>query len=130
STKAPVLPYGSLLTKEQPVDVLILCGGSRSDLPEQTPELAARYNVVDSYDTHARIPEHYGAVGRAVSSTTAIISCGWDPGLFSTTRVDAGAVLPQGQTSTVGGTGRSQGHSDAVRGVPGVAGGVQYTIPS
>src|SRR5699024_8944402 len=112
------------------LDVLILCGGSRTDLPEQTPELAARFTVVDSFDTHARIPEHYEAVGAKISATTAIISTGWDPGLFSINRVYAEAVLPTGQTSTFWGKGLSQGHSDAVRRVPGVAAGVQYTIPA
>ncbi len=131
SSGAPVYEYGLLLAEEPfDVDVLILCGGSRTDLPEQTPELARRYSVVDSFDTHAKIPEHHERVGAAVSQTTAIISCGWDPGLFSINRVYAEAVLPEGETSTFWGKGLSQGHSDAVRRVPGVAGGVQYTIPS
>lgn len=131
ASRAPVRPYDDLLADEAlDLDVLILCGGSRSDLPEQTPELAASYNVVDSFDTHARIPQHYEAVGAQVSATTAIISAGWDPGLFSINRVYAEAVLPSGETSTFWGKGLSQGHSDAVRRVPGVAGGVQYTIPS
>jgi len=135
ATQAPVRPYedllaGELAATERELDVLILCGGSRTDLPEQTPELAARFTVVDSFDTHARIPDHYEAVGAQISSTTAIISTGWDPGLFSINRVYAEAVLPTGQTSTFWGKGLSQGHSDAVRRVPGVAGGVQYTIPA
>src|SRR5690625_3654454 len=131
ATGAPVHRDDALLGPEPAdVDVLVLCGGSRSDLTAQTPELAARYSVVDSYDTHAKIPEHYAAVEAACGSTTAIISCGWDPGLFSLNRVYAEAVLPQGTTSTFWGKGLSQGHSDAVRRVPGVAGGVQYTIPS
>ena len=135
ATPAPVRPYEDLLADdlaaaEQDLDVLILCGGSRTDLPEQTPELAARFTVVDSFDTHARIPEHYEAVGAKISATTAIISTGWDPGLFSINRVYAEAVLPTGQTSTFWGKGLSQGHSDAVRRVPGVAAGVQYTIPA
>lgn len=130
-TRAPVFPYSDLLQDEAaPVDVLLLCGGSRTDLPEQSPQLAARYTLVDSYDTHARIPDHYEAVGAKISSTAAIISCGWDPGLFSINRVIGEAVLPNGQTSTFWGKGLSQGHSDAVRRVEGVAGGVQYTIPS
>lgn len=133
ATNAPAHRYEELLDPDGPgneLDVLILCGGSRSDLPEQTPELAARYNVVDSFDTHARIPEHFDAVSARVGSTTAIISTGWDPGLFSINRVYAEAVLPRGETSTFWGKGLSQGHSDAVRRVPGVAAGVQYTVPS
>lgn len=126
-----VHPYAELLKSDRvDVDVLILCGGSRSDLGEQTPELATRYSVIDSFDTHAKIPDHFAAVEAAAAATTAIISCGWDPGLFSINRVYAEAVLPQGNTSTFWGKGLSQGHSDAVRRVPGVAGGVQYTIPS
>ena len=114
------------------IDVLILCGGSKTDLPEQTPELAARFTVVDSFDTHARIPEHYAAVDSAASAagTTAIIGAGWDPGLFSLNRVFAEAVLPQGETFTFWGKGLSQGHSDALRRLPGVAAAVQYTLPS
>ncbi|PKI93097.1 diaminopimelate dehydrogenase [Actinomycetales bacterium SN12] len=114
------------------VDVLILCGGSKSDLPEQTPALASRFSVVDSFDTHARIPEHFAAVDTAAraAGTTAVISTGWDPGLFSLQRLYGEAILPQGETYTFWGRGLSQGHSDAVRRVPGVAGGVQYTIPS
>lgn len=126
-----VFAYDDLLGDASPeLDVLILCGGSRSDLPVQTPELAARYNVIDSFDTHARIPEHFEAVSRTAATTTAIISCGWDPGLFSINRIYAEAVLLDGVTSTFWGKGLSQGHSDAVRRVPGVADGVQYTIPS
>ncbi|MFJ4045400.1 diaminopimelate dehydrogenase [Microbacterium sp. NPDC089987] len=114
------------------VDVLILCGGSKSDLPEQTPALASRFSVVDSFDTHARIPEHFAAVDTAAhaAGTTAVISTGWDPGLFSLQRLYGEAILPQGETYTFWGRGLSQGHSDAIRRVPGVAGGVQYTIPS
>lgn len=114
------------------IDVLILCGGSKSDLPEQTPALASGFSVVDSFDTHARIPEHFAAVDAAAraSSTTAIISTGWDPGLFSLQRLYGESILPQGETYTFWGRGLSQGHSDAIRRVAGVAGGVQYTIPS
>jgi len=129
-SSAKVRPYSDLLESQVEADVLILCGGSRSDLPHQSPELAQYYNIIDSYDTHAKIPEHYEAVGNAAQSTTAIISCGWDPGLFSINRVYAEAVLPDGFTSTFWGEGLSQGHSDAVRRVPGVADGVQYTVPS
>ena len=114
------------------IDVLILCGSSKDDLPRQTPELARRFCVVDSFDTHARIPEHFGAVDSAAREgrTTALISAGWDPGLFSIQRVMAEALVPGGDTYTFWGRGLSQGHSDAVRQVPGVAGGVQYTLPS
>lgn len=126
-----VYPYTDLLSDPGvDLDVLILCGGSRSDLPEQTPELAARYNVVDSFDTHAKIPEHFAAVENKRAPTSSIISCGWDPGLFSVNRVYAEAVLPTGDTSTFWGKGLSQGHSDAVRRVAGVQDAVQYTIPS
>ncbi len=113
------------------VDVLILCGGSKDDLPAQTPALAARFNVVDSFDTHARIPEHFAAVDAAAQAgkTTALISAGWDPGMFSINRIMSEALLPDGATYTFWGKGLSQGHSDAIRRVPGVAGGVQYTIP-
>lgn len=114
------------------IDVLVLCGGSRNDLPKQSPTLAARYSIVDSYDNHAHIPEHFEAVDAAAraAGTTAIISTGWDPGLFSLNRVFGEAILPQGSTYTFWGRGLSQGHSDALRRVPGVAGGVQYTLPS
>lgn len=114
------------------IDVLILCGGSRSDLPEQSPALAAKYSIVDSYDNHARIPDHFAAVDAAAraAGTTAVISTGWDPGLFSLNRMFGEAILPQGNTYTFWGRGLSQGHSDALRRVPGVAGGVQYTLPS
>lgn len=114
------------------IDVLILCGGSKSDLPEQTPALAAKFTVVDSFDTHAKIPGHFDAVDAAAqgAGTVAVISTGWDPGLFSLNRLFGEAILPQGSTYTFWGRGLSQGHSDALRRVPGVAGAVQYTIPS
>lgn len=114
------------------IDVLILCGGSKDDLPAQSPELAARFSIVDSFDTHARIPEHFAAVDAAArpAGTTALISAGWDPGMFSLNRVIGEALLPDGDTYTFWGRGLSQGHSDAIRRVPGVAAGVQYTLPS
>ncbi|MGO2745694.1 diaminopimelate dehydrogenase [Microbacterium sp.] len=114
------------------VDVLILCGGSKNDLPVQAPELAARFTIVDSFDTHARIPEHFAAVDAAsrAAGTTALISAGWDPGMFSLNRVFGESLLPDGDTYTFWGRGLSQGHSDAIRRVDGVAGGVQYTVPS
>ena len=127
-----VLPYDALADHADDIDVLILCGGSKSDLPVQSPELAARFSLVDSFDTHARIPEHFAAVDAAASAagTTALISAGWDPGMFSLNRVFGEALLPDGETYTFWGRGLSQGHSDAVRRVPGVAAGVQYTLPS
>ena len=128
----PVLPMSALDSPRDDIDVLILCGGSKDDLPQQTPALSARFNTVDSFDTHARIPEHFAAVDAAAqeAGTTAIISCGWDPGMFSINRALGEALLPDGETYTFWGRGLSQGHSDAIRRVPGVAAGVQYTIPS
>ena len=127
-----VRPMDELESMAGEIDVLVLCGGSKSDLPAQTPQLAARFTVVDSFDTHARIPEHYAAVDAAAraAGTTALISTGWDPGLFSLNRLFGEAILASGDTYTFWGRGLSQGHSDAVRRVDGVAGGVQYTIPS
>ncbi len=114
------------------IDVLVLCGGSRDDLPVQAPALASRFCVVDSFDTHARIPEHFAAVDAAArgGGTTAVIAVGWDPGLFSLGRLYGEAFLPAGATHTFWGPGLSQGHSDAIRRVPGVKMGVQYTLPA
>src|SRR5690554_5340144 len=114
------------------VDVLILCGGSKEDLPVQGPEYAAMFNTVDSFDTHARIPEYFESVDAPATANkkTALISIGWDPGLFSINRLLGEALLPDGETYTFWGKGLSQGHSDAVRRVDGVKAGVQYTIPS
>ena len=127
----PVKPAEALESGDEPIDVLILCGGSATDLPEQTPRFAAKYNVIDSFDTHARIPEHFAAVDEAAKSagTTALISCGWDPGLFSLNRLMGNCFLPQGADYTFWGKGISQGHSDAVRRIEGVADAKQYTIP-
>ena len=113
------------------IDVMILCGGSATDLPTQTPELASLFHVVDSFDTHARIPAHFDAVDAAAkaSGKVAVISAGWDPGMFSLNRLYAGAILPEGKDYTFWGKGVSQGHSDAIRRVPGVKNGKQYTIP-
>lgn len=113
------------------IDVLILCGGSATDLPVQTPKYAKLFHVVDSFDTHASIPEHFARVDAAAKSgnKVAMISIGWDPGLFSLNRMMAGAILPQGQTYTFWGKGVSQGHSDAIRRIDGVLDGKQYTIP-
>ncbi len=113
------------------IDILVLCGGSATDLPEQTREYAKYFNVIDSFDTHARIPEHFANVDAAAKSGghIAIISTGWDPGMFSLNRLYAGAILPQGKDYTFWGKGVSQGHSDAIRRVEGVADGKQYTVP-
>ncbi len=113
------------------VDVMLCCGGSKEDLPVQGPLLASMFNIVDSYDTHAKIPDYFASVDAPAraNGTTAVISTGWDPGLFSLNRLMGEAILPDGETYTFWGRGLSQGHSDAVRRVPGVAAGVQYTIP-
>ncbi|MBO7250017.1 MAG: diaminopimelate dehydrogenase [Clostridia bacterium] len=113
------------------IDVMILCGGSATDLPVQTPALAKHFCVVDSFDTHARIPEHLAAVDAAAreGGNTAMISVGWDPGMFSLARLYAGAALPDGKDYTFWGKGVSQGHSDAIRRIDGVANAKQYTIP-
>ncbi len=114
------------------IDVMILCGGSAKDLPEQTPCLAEHFCVVDSFDTHAKIPEHLALVDAAArkAKTTALISCGWDPGMFSLNRLYASAILPDGRDYTFWGKGVSQGHSDAIRRIDGVLDAKQYTIPS
>ena len=127
----PVVAADELPAWKDKLDVLILCGGSATDLPEQTPRCAALFNVVDSFDTHAKIPEHFAAVDAAAQASghTALISCGWDPGLFSLNRVYGEAVLPQGASYTFWGKGVSQGHSDAIRRIKGVKDGRQYTIP-
>ena len=113
------------------IDVLVLCGGSATDLPEQTPKYASMYNVVDSFDTHARIPEHFANVDEAAKAAgkTCVISCGWDPGMFSLNRLYANCILPDGKDYTFWGKGVSQGHSDAVRRIDGVKDCRQYTIP-
>ena len=113
------------------IDVMILCGGSATDLPTQTPQLAALFNVVDSFDTHAKIPVHYANVDKAAreSGNVGIISVGWDPGLFSLNRMYANAILPQGSDYTFWGKGVSQGHSDAIRRIDGVLDARQYTVP-
>ena len=127
-----VFGWKDLTSGRDDVDVLILCGGSKSDLPQQGPELARLFNTVDSFDTHAEVPKYFSIMDDAAreGSNVALIATGWDPGLFSINRVMAEAVVPQGVSYTFWGRGLSQGHSDAVRRVPGVAGGVQYTIPS
>lgn len=119
------------LSMKDDIDVMILCGGSATDLPEQTPAMAKYFNVVDSFDTHAKIPEHYAAVDQAAAGSghVAIISVGWDPGMFSLNRLYANAILPGGNDYTFWGKGVSQGHSDAIRRIPGVKDARQYTIP-
>jgi len=121
----------NILNYKGKIDVMILCGGSATDLPTQTPELAQNFNVIDSYDTHATINSHFDNVDKMakIGRNLAIISVGWDPGLFSINRLFGEAVLPVGQTHTFWGPGLSQGHSDAIRRVKGVKDGVQYTIP-
>lgn len=113
------------------IDVMVVCGGSATDLPKQTPEYAKMFNVIDSFDTHAKIPEHFAAVDKSAKSAgkVAIISVGWDPGLFSLNRMYANAILPEGKDYTFWGKGVSQGHSDAVRRIKGVKNAKQYTIP-
>lgn len=131
SAGVPVRALDQIEQYRNDIDVLILCGGSKNDLPEQGPALARWFTTVDSFDTHARIPEYYAAVDAAAqgAGTTALIAVGWDPGLFSLNRLYGECVLPVGQTYTFWGKGLSQGHSDAIRRVAGVAGGVQYTLP-
>lgn len=128
---AKVLHMDDLSAYKDEIDVMILCGGSATDLPVQGPELAAMFNTVDSFDTHARIPEYFEAVGSSAKEAgkVGVISVGWDPGLFSMVRMMAGAILPVGDDYTFWGKGVSQGHSDAIRRIEGVKNGIQYTIP-
>lgn len=127
----PVYSIQKITEHQNEVDVLIICGGSATDLPVQTPEYVKYFNVVDSFDTHAKIPEHFANVDKAAkeSGKTGIISVGWDPGMFSLNRVYANAILPDGKDYTFWGKGVSQGHSDAIRRIDGVADARQYTIP-
>lgn len=128
----PVYAMDDIECFKDDIDVLILCGGSKSDLPEQAPKLAGLFNIVDSFDTHAKIPEYFAALDAPAQKAgkVAMLSVGWDPGLFSINRLYGEAILPVGETYTFWGKGLSQGHSDAVRRVNGVKSGVQYTIPS
>ncbi len=127
----PVLPVSESGAWKDKIDVMILCGGSATDLPHMTPAFARDFNVIDSFDTHAKIPAHFAAVDEAAreGGNIAFISVGWDPGLFSVNRLYASAILPQGKDYTFWGKGVSQGHSDAVRRLPGVVDARQYTIP-
>lgn len=129
--EAKVCHVDELETWRDQIDVLIICGGSATDLPVQSPKYAKMFNVIDSFDTHAKIPEHYAAVDAAAKEGghIGIISCGWDPGMFSLNRLYANAILPDGKDYTFWGKGVSQGHSDAIRRVEGVKDGKQYTIP-
>lgn len=128
---ARALPLSDAPSLVGSVDVMILCGGSATDLPAQGPQLARLFNTIDSFDTHAKIPEYFAAVDEAAraGSHLSVISVGWDPGLFSLNRLYAGAVLPEGRDYTFWGRGVSQGHSDAIRRVEGVADARQYTVP-
>ncbi len=128
---AQVLEASKAVSMADEIDVMILCGGSATDLPEQTPYYAQYFNVIDSFDTHAHIPQHFAAVDAAAkkSGKLGIISVGWDPGMFSVSRLYADCILPQGSSYTFWGKGVSQGHSDAIRRIPGVVDARQYTIP-
>ena len=130
-TGVPAYKIDDILDHKDNLDVLILCGGSATDLPVQTPELAKNFCVIDSFDTHARIPEHFENVDKCAKegNNVAMISCGWDPGMFSLNRLFAECILPEGETYTFWGKGVSQGHSDAIRRIDGVKDARQYTIP-
>ncbi len=128
---AKVLHVDQAESMKDEIDVLMICGGSATDLPEQTPKYATMFNVIDSFDTHARIPEHFANVDAAAKKAgkVGIISCGWDPGMFSLNRLYASCILPEGNDYTFWGRGVSQGHSDAVRRIEGVKDARQYTVP-
>lgn len=130
-TKTPAYQLDDILTFKGKIDVLILCGGSKTDIPEQGPALAEHFNTVDAYDTHALMLEHLEAMDEVATANdhVSVIATGWDPGLFSLNRLMQEAILPEGDTYTFWGRGLSQGHSDAVRRVPGVKKAVQYTVP-
>ena len=131
SDNVPVIRADEASLWTDKIDVLIICGGSATDLPKQTPQYAKMFNVIDSFDTHAKIPEHFAAVDAAAKEggKIAMISVGWDPGMFSLNRVYANAILPDGNDYTFWGKGISQGHSDAIRRIDGVKNAKQYTIP-
>lgn len=127
----PVMSADDAVKMKDKIDVLIICGGSATDLPVQTPEYAKYFNVIDSFDTHAKIPEHFENVNKAAldGGNTAIISVGWDPGMFSLARMYSNAILTDGSDYTFWGRGVSQGHSDAIRRIDGVVDARQYTVP-
>ena len=131
ATDIPVYHIDKIIEMKDEIDVLILCGGSANDLPQQTPEMAKYFNVIDSFDTHAKIPEHFANVDKSSkeSGKISIISVGWDPGLFSLNRLMGQAILPNGSDYTFWGKGVSQGHSDAIRRIDGVLDARQYTVP-
>ena len=128
---APVVSASDVLAWKDQIDVLVICGGSATDLPKMTPALVENFNVIDSYDNHSSIPVHFAKVDEAAKANghLALISCGWDPGLFSIARIYANAVLPNGNDYTFWGRGVSQGHSDAIRRIKGVLDARQYTVP-
>ncbi len=130
-TGIPVYSADAILSFQDKIDVLIICGGSATDLPKMTPYLAQYFNVVDSFDTHANIPAHFERVNEAAAANghTALISAGWDPGMFSIARIYSASILPDGQDYTFWGRGVSQGHSDAIRRIDGVLDARQYTVP-
>ena len=131
TASAQVLSADSVAEMKDKIDVMIICGGSATDLPVQTPAIASLFNCIESFDTHAKIPEHFARVDSAAMSSgkLALISCGWDPGMFSLMRLYSEAILPSGSTYTFWGKGVSQGHSDAIRRIDGVLDAKQYTIP-
>ena len=128
---AKVVHMDDMLSMKGDVDVMVLCGGSATDLPVMGPEIAANFNTIDSFDTHAKIPEYFANVDKAAKegNNISIISVGWDPGMFSLNRLYAESILVQGSTYTFWGKGLSQGHSDAIRRIPGVKNAIQYTVP-
>ena len=128
---AKVVHMDDMLSMKGDVDVMVLCGGSATDLPVMGPEIAANFNTIDSFDTHAKIPEYFANVDKAAKegNNISIISVGWDPGMFSLNRLYAESILVQGSTYTFWGMGVSQGHSDAIRRIPGVKNAIQYTVP-
>ena len=128
---AKVMHMDDMLSMKGDVDVMVLCGGSATDLPIMGPEIAANFNTIDSFDTHAKIPEYFANVDKAAKegNNISIISVGWDPGMFSLNRLYAESILVQGSTYTFWGKGVSQGHSDAIRRIPGVKNAIQYTVP-
>ena len=130
-TKEPLIKIEEFEKNKKNIDVVIMCGGSATDLPEQVPMFAKLYNTVDSFDTHKNIPEYYDTVDKIdkQSNTVSLISAGWDPGLFSINRLYSEAIIPNGKTYTFWGKGVSQGHSDAIRRIKGVKNAIQYTIP-
>ena len=131
-TDAPTVHLDDVMDWTEKIDIMVLCGGSKSDLPTQGPEMARLFNTVDSFDTHAKIPEYFKAVDGAAKEggKTSIISIGWDPGLFSLQRLYSSAIIPGGTSYSFWGPGVSQGHSEAIRGIDGVKNAIQYTIPN